>query len=126
MVEIAHQGRARIAIGHVPRRAAHVDIDDLGPFASAMRAPSAIQSVSQPASWTTWGPIALPFHPQPRVTLAGRKAAQAIISDTTSPAPSRAARRRNGASVTPDIGARNTGLARLTFPIASGADGARS
>ncbi len=30
MVEIAHQRRARLAAGHVPRRAAHVDVDDGG------------------------------------------------------------------------------------------------
>src|ERR1700738_4060193 len=35
----------------------------------------------------------------------------AVISETTRPAPSEAASRRNGASVTPDIGARMTRLA---------------
>jgi hypothetical protein len=37
-------------------------------------------------------------------------AAQAVISETTRPAPSAAAIRRNGASVMPDIGASNTGF----------------
>ena len=51
---------------------------------------------------------ALPFGPQPRVAPALDQLAQAVISDTTSPAPSRATSRRNGASVTPDIGASTT------------------
>jgi hypothetical protein len=38
----------------------------------------------------------------------------------TSPAPSRAASRRNGASVTPDIGARKTRFAIVTPPTLSG------
>src|SRR5947209_14398300 len=41
----------------------------------------------------------------------------AVISDTTRPAPSAAARRRNGTSVTPDIGARKTGFAIARLPI---------
>ena len=44
-------------------------------------------------------------------------ASLAIISETTSPAPSRLTRRRNGRSLTPDIGARMTGSSRLTEPI---------
>src|SRR6266436_39953 len=52
--------------------------------------------------------------------LPAASAAHAVISDTTSPAPKRAASRRNGASVTPDIGARNTRLAMVTPPILSG------
>ena len=42
---------------------------------------------------------------------------EAIISDTTRPTPQPLTRRRNGMSVTPDIGARITGLSRLTVPI---------
>ena len=30
MVEIAHERRARIAAGHAPGRATHVDVDDVG------------------------------------------------------------------------------------------------
>ena len=44
-------------------------------------------------------------------------AAHAVISEMTSPAPSDAASRRNGASVTPDIGASSTGLERATGPM---------
>jgi len=44
-------------------------------------------------------------------------ASLAIISETTSPAPSRFTRRRNGISVTPDIGARMTGSLRVIGPI---------
>ncbi len=45
-------------------------------------------------------------------------ASLAIISETTSPAPKDLTRRRNGRSVTPDIGARITGSARVMGPIA--------
>ncbi len=38
----------------------------------------------------------------------------AIISETTMPAPNLLARRRNGRSVTPDIGARITGTGKVT------------
>ena len=46
-------------------------------------------------------------------------AAHAVISEITSPAPRRAASRRNGASVTPDIGARKTRFARVIPPTSS-------
>src|SRR5258707_4266477 len=44
----------------------------------------------------------------------------AVISETTRPAPSEAASRRNGASVTPDIGASKTRFAISISPIFSG------
>src|ERR1700689_3866787 len=44
-------------------------------------------------------------------------AAQAVISEITSPAPCVAATRRNGASVTPDMGARNTGFGSIIGPM---------
>src|SRR3546814_9051158 len=44
-------------------------------------------------------------------------ASEAIISDTTRPAPLRFTRRRNGKSVTPDMGARITGSSIETEPI---------
>src|ERR1700754_2541573 len=44
----------------------------------------------------------------------------AVISETTRPAPSRAASRRKGASVTPDMGARRTRLATSISPIFNG------
>ena len=47
-------------------------------------------------------------------------AAEAIISDTTSPAPPRLTIRRNGMSVTPDIGARMTGSSKRTGPMSIG------
>ena len=43
-------------------------------------------------------------------------AQEAIISETTMPAPSCLASRRNGRSVTPDIGARMTGMSIRTPP----------
>ena len=54
--------------------------------------------------------------PPPRDALAFGKAAQAVISEMTSPAPSEAASRRNGASVMPDIGARKTRFGSFTGP----------
>jgi hypothetical protein len=45
---------------------------------------------------------------------------QAVISETTSPVPRLAARRRNGASVTPDIGASKTGVVMVISPIFKG------
>src|SRR3954471_15023355 len=44
----------------------------------------------------------------------------AVISETTKPAPSEAASRRNGASVIPDIGASKTRLATSISPIFRG------
>src|SRR5579863_734190 len=52
--------------------------------------------------------------------LPAASAAQAVISDTTRPAPSRAALRRNGASVIPDIGARKTAFGKRSGPILIG------
>jgi hypothetical protein len=49
--------------------------------------------------------------------LAWIRAWLAIISETTSPAPKRLARRRKGKSVTPDMGARITGLSSVIGPI---------
>ena len=57
VVEIAHQRRAGLAAGDVARRTAHVDVDDFG--AGGFRDAGAFRHpvVSQPASWTTCGPI---------------------------------------------------------------------
>ena len=46
------------------------------------------------------------------------KSRLAVISETTRPAPRRAASRRNGASVTPDIGASTTRFGKPMVPIA--------
>ena len=53
--------------------------------------------------------------------LPSASASEAVISEMTKPAPSAAAWRLNGASVTPDIGASTTRFGRMTFPIARGA-----
>ena len=75
-----------------------------------MRAASAIAAGSQPASCTATGPPQPSTSAMRRVVRFSRTIAQeAIISETTSPAPCCLARRRNGRSVTPDIGARMTG-----------------
>ena len=56
VIEVAHQGRARLLAGHLARRAAHVDVDDVGAQSLAPCArPSAIQRASQPASCMTKG-----------------------------------------------------------------------
>ena len=86
-----------------------------------MRAPSAIQRASQPASWTMWTPQPLAVERGAAARAALRASASlATISETTSPAPSRGGKRRNGASVTPDIGARKTRFGSVTGPTASG------
>src|SRR5580704_9483382 len=47
-------------------------------------------------------------------------AAQAVISEMTRPAPWLATCLRNGASVTPDIGAKSTGFGTVSGPMANG------
>ncbi len=41
MIEIAHQGGAGLSAGHVTRRAAHIDVDDIG--AGGFRDPRALR-----------------------------------------------------------------------------------
>ena len=87
------------------------------PQSTASFAASVIAAGSQPASCSAETP------PQPS-TSAMRSvlrfsriiAHEAIISDTTIPAPCCFASRRNGRSVTPDIGARITGVSMRTPP----------
>ena len=55
---------------------------------------------------------------QPRIGAALGQRPARVISDTTRPAPRRATRRRNGASVMPDIGARMTLFGNATLPMA--------
>ncbi len=87
------------------------------PRSTASRAASAIAAGSQPASCSALTP------PQPSISAIASVfrfsriiAQEAIISETTMPAPSCLARRRNGRSVTPDIGARMTGVSIRTPP----------
>src|ERR1700688_2382625 len=47
-------------------------------------------------------------------------AAQAVISEMTRPAPWLATCLRNGASVTPDMGAKSTGFGTVNGPMANG------
>src|SRR4051794_34665352 len=90
------------------------------PSASAIRAPSAIQCVSQPASWTTCGPIPVASQRNRDIRWPLASSSLAVISETTRPAPNSAASRRTGESVTPDIGARKTGVATSISPIFNG------
>src|SRR6185295_5917440 len=90
------------------------------PAASATFAPSAIQWVSQPASWTTCVPTPAVSQRRSDIGLPYTSASLAVISETTSPAPSVAASRRKGASVTQDIGARRTRLAAAISPLFNG------
>ena len=76
------------------------------------RAASAMTSGSQPANCTAIGNSSA----QAWASLIDCRVSRimawlAIISETTSPAPRRLTRRRNGRSVTPDMGARITGSA---------------
>ncbi len=74
-------------------------------------------SGSQPASCTAIGNSSGVFLAIRRVWRFSRIIAWlAIISDTTSPAPDFFTKRRNGISVTPDIGARMTLLASSIGP----------
>ena len=90
-----------------------------------MRAASAIAAGSQPASWMADG---LPSSAAMRIVLRFSRmmAQEAIISETTRPwrcsrAHMSCTSRRNGRSVTPDMGARTTGVSRRIGPIAMGA-----
>ena len=88
------------------------------PKSCATRAPSAIQWASRPASWMTKGRTV--SAPLARRTMSGRaltSSSLATISVTTSPAPWAWAITRNGSSVTPDMGARNTLFLVVTGPI---------
>ena len=80
------------------------------PCPATMRAASAIQPGSRPASCTAVASSASPSSARARTPgLAATISWLATISDTTSPAPRRATSRRNGRSVMPAIGASRTG-----------------
>src|SRR5215471_4855530 len=103
-------------------------------FMSIIRAPrsalsfaaSAMTLGSQPASCTAIGCSSAQLF---AIVIDWRVsriiASLAIISETTSPAPRRLTRRRNGRSLTPDIGARITGSVNATDPIAMPIDYAK-
>ncbi len=95
------------------------------PRPSAIRAASAIAAGSHPASWIAFGPAPSTLAMRSVAWFSRTIAQDAIISDTTMPVPSRLASRRNGRSVTPDIGARMTGVSRVTArgPLPSVIDG---
>src|SRR6185312_15153513 len=82
-------------------------------------AASAMTRGSQPASCTAIGCSSGQFFAMVSDWRVSRIIASlAIISETTSPAPCRFTSRRNGRSVTPDIGARSTGSVSGRGPIA--------
>ena len=93
----------------------------LAPSAAAMRAASAMTGGSQPASCTDRGASLTASVRNFRISerTSRRIAALAIISVTTRPPPARRTARRNGKSVTPDIGARTAACAISTVPIVS-------
>src|ERR1700678_2189186 len=66
------------------------------------------------------GPIPVASHRNRDIGRPLTRSQLAVISETTSPAPRAAANRRNGASVTPDIGASRTRLATSISPIFNG------
>ena len=80
------------------------------PAPSANRAASAIQRASRPAICTTWTGRPAPSAFRRISSMPVDQASDATISDTTMPAPPSQASRRNGTSVTPDMGARITRL----------------
>ena len=90
------------------------------PAPTATLAASAIHAGSRPASCTTWTSMPDPSARRRDSSFAVASSREATISDTTSPAPRRAAIRRNTTSVTPDIGASRTALRAVTGPTRSG------
>ena len=79
-----------------------------------MRAASAMAAGSHPASWMALGPAPSTLAMRSVAWFSRTIAHDAIISETTMPVPSRFASRRNGRSVTPDMGASTTGVSRVT------------
>ena len=82
MVEIAHQRRAGLPAGHVPRRATHVDVDDGGAGllgdARALRHPARLAA----GELHDVEPDALPFGAQQRIgTALGEVLARRHLGD---------------------------------------------
>ncbi len=73
MIEVAHQRRAGFAIGDVPRRASHVDVDDLGALPGSD--PGALRHPMGFAAGELHHVAADPgcLQPQPRIALARGK-----------------------------------------------------
>ena len=90
------------------------------PCPTAIRAASAMAAGSQPASWTALGPSSLTSAMRKVAAFSRTIAQDAIISETTRPAPRLRASLRKGRSVTPDIGARMTGEESVRAPILIG------
>ena len=87
VIEVAHQRRARLAAGHVPGRAAHVDVDDVG--AGALGDARAFRHPARLAAGELHDvePQALPFGAQRARARPSTSSALAVISETTRPAP---------------------------------------
>ena len=119
MVEIAHERRSRGPVGHLLRRATHIDIDDVGALrlgnACAFRHPPGLASGELHDMDADAGAVAA----NGCLAFSRARPAHAVISETTSPAPSLSASRRNGVSVMPDMGAKTTRFGTATGPIAS-------
>src|ERR1700753_1928714 len=90
------------------------------PASSATLAPSLIQCAWQRGSCTTGGPMPAASQRNREIGRPCARSSLAVISETTRPAPSLAASRRKGASVTPDMGASRTLLARAISPTFKG------
>ena len=91
----------------------------VAPRSAAMRAASAMICGSQPASCTDSGTSLTVSMRSLRISLrtSRRMAALATISVTTRPPPARRTARRNGMSVTPDIGARMAACGTVIPPM---------
>ncbi len=87
MIEVAHQCRAGLAVGHVPRRTAHVDVDHLralaGREARAFGHPVGLAA----RELDDMGGVARRFQPQLGVALAGgeRRAGRHLGYDEARP-----------------------------------------
>ena len=121
MVEIAHQRRAGLAAGHCwagqPMLMSMMSAPARFGDARALRHPVRLAA----GELDDVDADALAFDPQRCVVAPSARSPLAVISETTRPAPSRAARRRNGASVMPDIGREKHPVRQRERADASGA-----
>ena len=117
---LPHQRRAAMAARHLLGRAAHVDVDDRAPRPRPRGARPPPSSAGRSLRAARRGARPRAFRAQPRLVVGPARARRdATISDTTSPAPSRAAMRRNAIG---DAGHRreNDGVPRPDLSIRNG------
>ena len=116
VIQVAHQRRARSAAGHLLGRTAHIDVDDFGaPFREARAFGHPARLAPGELHRIRGGAVRLGA-PAREMRFPSASAPEAVITEITRPAPKSDAMRRNGAGVTPDIGASRTRLGNGTGP----------